>query len=168
MKRTPKKKSSPKPPPCPNRIFLGHPGKCRIVIDGKELTSVTSIRIEQNFNSLPSIHLELDPEEVSIEVEDAKIDFDEEGTNPFKSKKFKGKKGRFKKKRRKKQPELEDKGLELLDRFHRGDLDISEFEDALESLYDDEEDDDLIDNPAFDDEHFDPNEDTNDDDDIPF
>jgi len=167
MKRTPKKKSSPKPPLCPNRIFLGPPGKCRIVIDGKELTSVTSIRIEQNFNSSPSIHLELDPQEVSIEAEEAEIIIDVDATKSIKPKKFKGKKSKFKKKRRKKQPELEDKGLELLDRFHRGDLDIHEFEDELESLYDDEEDDDLIDNPAFDDEHFDPNEDTNDDD-IPF
>jgi len=164
MKRTPKKKSSPKPPLCPNRIFLGHPGLGRIVLDNKELKDVISIRIEQDSKSLPIIYLVLSPKEVSIEAEEPTLEVKE---LDLKTGKFKGKKSRFTK-RRKKQPQLERIGQGLLERFHRGDLDISEFEDELEKLYDDEEDDDLINNPAYGDEHFDPNEDTNDDDDLPF
>ena len=161
IKKTPKKKTPAKPPICPNRIFLSkNPEKVSVIIDGKKLENIQSITIEQTAKDGPQIHLILSPEVISIEVEKAEIIIDQKTKKIIKSEKSKVsyKKG----KRRKPQTELEKTGQELLDKFHSGDLDIDQYEVALEDLYNDNEYDEDDEN------EFDKDESNKYFDDIPF
>jgi len=83
MNKTPKKKTSPKEL-CPNRVFLSpHPERCKIIIDGKVLTNVTAIEMNQKGGGVPCIHLVMEAESVSVEIEDPNFTVDQEPNPVF-------------------------------------------------------------------------------------